>query len=90
MRARGGISMHGLILILYLVAVSSCAPNPRSADLTKLAGPYLGQKPPGMTAALFAPGVVSTGYFEHSNPTFSPDGKYLFFSGEIFHAFRKL
>jgi Tol biopolymer transport system component len=31
-----------------------------------------------MTAALFAPGVVSTGYFEHSSPTFSPDGNSVF------------
>jgi len=35
---------------------------------------YLGQKPPGMTAELFAPGVVSTDAYEHSSPAFSPDG----------------
>jgi hypothetical protein len=69
--------MHGLLVILYLFALSSCAPSSRLADFTKLTGPYLGQKPPGMTDALFAPGYVSTGYFEHSSPTFSPDGKYL-------------
>ncbi len=70
--------MHGFTLILYLVAFSSCAPNSPPADFTKLTGPYLGQKPPGMTAALFASGVVSTGYFEHSSPTFSPDGNSVF------------
>jgi len=72
--------MHGLLLILSLVAFSSCAPNPQPAGLAKSAGPYLGQRPPGMTAALFAPGVVSTGYFEHSSPTFSPDGSSVFWS----------
>jgi hypothetical protein len=35
---------------------------------------YLGQKPPGMVAELFAPGIVSTGLSEHSAPAFSPGG----------------
>jgi Tol biopolymer transport system component len=35
---------------------------------------YLGQKPPGTVAELFAPGIVSTDSFEHSAPVFSPDG----------------
>ena len=35
---------------------------------------YLGQKPPGMVAELFAPGIVSTKSYEHSAPAFSPDG----------------
>jgi Tol biopolymer transport system component len=35
---------------------------------------YLGQKPPGVTAELFAPGVISTKLYEHSAPAFSPDG----------------
>lgn len=35
---------------------------------------YLNQKLPGMTAGLFAPGIVSTGLSEHSTPAFSPDG----------------
>ncbi len=36
---------------------------------------YLDQIPPGKTAALFAPGIVSTDSFEHSSPVFSPDGR---------------
>lgn len=44
------------------------------------AGPYLGQKPPGLYPELFAPGVVSTGHFEHSSPVFSPDGRELYWS----------
>jgi len=35
---------------------------------------YLGQNPAGMTAELFAPGIVSTDAYEHSSPAFSPDG----------------
>ncbi len=40
-----------------------------------LAGAYLGQKPPGRTAEVFAPGIVSGRYGLHSNVVFSPDGK---------------
>lgn len=36
---------------------------------------YLGQKPPGMKAEVFAPGIISTNFYEHSAPAFSPDGK---------------
>lgn len=47
---------------------------------TGLKGPYLGQKPPGTTPVVFAPGIVSTrGDFEYT-PTLSPDGRALYFS----------
>lgn len=36
---------------------------------------YAGQLPPGDTASIFAPGLVSTNNYEHSAPAFSPDGK---------------
>jgi hypothetical protein len=49
-------------------------------DFPVLKGPYLGQKPPGMMPELFAPGIVSTGAFEHSSPTFSPDGNEIYWS----------
>ncbi len=44
-----------------------------------LSGPYLGQKPPGMTPEIFAPGIVSTKFGE-LNSVFSPDGKEFYFS----------
>ena len=44
-----------------------------------LKGDYLGQKPPGTTPEVFAPGIVSTSKSEF-NAAFSPDGKLLFFS----------
>lgn len=62
---------------LVLLASGVFAEGRGRANVT---GPYLGQKPPGMTAALFAPGVISTRYFEHSSPTVSPDGKEIFWS----------
>ena len=48
-------------------------------DHPVLQGPYLGQKPPGMTPKIFAPGIVSTAEFEFAG-TFSPDGKEYFFT----------
>lgn len=36
---------------------------------------YFNQKPPGLQAERFAPGIVSTLLYEHSAPAFSPDGK---------------
>lgn len=41
-------------------------------------GPYLGQRPPGRIAEIFAPGIVSTGFNEHGI-SFTPDGKELYF-----------
>jgi Tol biopolymer transport system component len=41
---------------------------------------YPDQKHPGMTAQVFAPGIVSTAIIEHSAPSFSPDGKTVFWA----------
>ena len=43
-----------------------------------LKGPYLGQTPPGPKAALFAPGIVSTGMTERAIAV-SPDGREIYF-----------
>jgi len=48
-------------------------------DFPVLRGPYLGQKPPGMTPEVFAPGIVSAGGAEF-NAAFSPDGEEFYFS----------
>jgi hypothetical protein len=42
-------------------------------------GPYLGQKPPGATPQVFAPGIVSTDAHEFSC-SFTPDGKEFYFT----------
>ncbi|MDH4272223.1 MAG: ankyrin repeat domain-containing protein, partial [Candidatus Aminicenantes bacterium] len=48
-------------------------------DFPKLNGPYLGQKPPGLTPEIFAPGIVSTDSAREFSGTFSPDGKEYYF-----------
>jgi len=50
---------------------------PRFPDLT---GPYLGQKKPGRAPEIFAPGIISTIFVEHSPPVFSPNGTELYWS----------
>jgi hypothetical protein len=42
-------------------------------DFPILRGSYLGQKPPGMTPEIFAPGIVSLAHDLHSTIVFSPD-----------------
>jgi hypothetical protein len=48
-------------------------------ELPVLKGLYLGQKPPGMTPELFAPGFISTGLSE-AVCNFSPDGQEVYFN----------
>lgn len=48
-------------------------------DVVKITGPYLGQKPPGVTPQKFAPGIVSTDAHEFSS-CFSPDGDEFYFT----------
>jgi Tol biopolymer transport system component len=48
-------------------------------DFPALKGSYLGQKPPGMTPEIFAPGIISTRHYENSI-TFSPDGNEIYYA----------
>jgi len=41
--------------------------------------PYLGQKPPGLTPEVFAPGFISTADLREFSGTFTPDGKEYYF-----------
>lgn len=43
-----------------------------------LRGPYLGQKAPGMTPEIFAPGIISNG-LENRDVAISPDGNEMYF-----------
>ena len=63
--------------ILLVLIFSNCT---RQSGFPKLKGPYLGQKPPGMTPEVFAPGLVSTKDHQEFSCTFSPDGKEFYFN----------
>jgi Tol biopolymer transport system component len=62
------------VAVLLAAACSREAGSP-----SRLTGDYLGQKPPGRTAELFAPGIVSTGMAER-DVAMTPDGSELYFT----------
>ncbi|MFH2048988.1 MAG: hypothetical protein ABIJ12_06050 [bacterium] len=68
-----------LLLLLAHSAIVFAQAN--TNDIHKfpiLTGPYVGQKPPGSTPELFAPGIISTKGYDIT-PTFSPELDELFF-----------
>ncbi|MCJ7804544.1 hypothetical protein MUP35_02305, partial [Patescibacteria group bacterium] len=73
--------LNAIILILLMVSIANCQNKP--TDFPVLKGSYLGQKPPGMTPEIFAPGIIShPDYFEHSAAVFSPDGNEVYWSAK--------
>lgn len=64
-------------LILLLLIVAGCKESTKTLN-----GPYLGQKTPGNTPELFAPGIINTG-ISTRDITFSPDGKEIYFGLNI-------
>ncbi len=64
------------ISILAFFIFNSCT---QQSDFLLLKGPYLGQKPPGMTPEIFAEGIVSTGASEFGS-TFAPDGQEFYYA----------
>lgn len=76
-----------LLFLLPLLLSASCggegpgdssSEEAREADWPVLVGDYLGQLPPGDTAEIFAPGVVTTGTYTR-DVAMMPDGSELYF-----------
>jgi Tol biopolymer transport system component len=75
--------MIKLILINFVFLFTALIANAQNEKFSKYTGPYLGQKPPGLTPEIFAPGIISRpGYFEHSAAIFTPDGKEVYWSAK--------
>ncbi|OGU61388.1 MAG: hypothetical protein A2V66_16055 [Ignavibacteria bacterium RBG_13_36_8] len=70
--------MKKQIFVICFLLVAGQIIHAQQSDFSKLTGAYLGQKPPGMTPEIFAPGFVSTGLSE-LNSVFSPDGSEFYF-----------
>ncbi|MHB8094941.1 MAG: hypothetical protein ACYDH0_08360 [Candidatus Aminicenantales bacterium] len=68
--------MKKIVLIVGLLAALSPWASGQAvpAKFPVLTGPYLGQKLPGETPEIFAPGIVSTADYNHASVTMSPDG----------------
>jgi|GEM_PF-543307 len=71
--------MKKLILISIVLLAAAITTTAQQNDFPKLTGPYLGQKPPGRTPEIFAPGIVSSAEFIDFKGAFSPDGQEYYF-----------
>jgi hypothetical protein len=67
------------LCILFVVLGNSVSAQQPVSEFPKLTGPYLGQKTPGVTPEVFAPGIISTEAHEFSC-SFTPDGKEFYFT----------
>ncbi len=76
------------VILTFFVLIFSCCQNKKFSsnsnsifepDFSKLSGPYLGQKPPGLKPEIFAPGIISNAYNEVCI-SFSKDAKEMFYS----------
>ena len=69
----------GVILCIW---ISFCGFT-QEHDFPVLEGPYLGQKPPGLAAELFAPGIISTLEMPEMCAGFTADGKEFFYNAQF-------
>lgn len=65
---------------IFFVIVAVFAGGANSISFLGLHGPYLGQKPPGDQAEVFAPGIISMEEEVELNAVFSLDGKEFYFT----------
>ena len=67
-----------ILFVLFLFAITMSSISYGQSEHPILKGPYLGQTPPGLTPEAFAPGIVTTEYYEFSG-VFTPDMKEFYF-----------
>lgn len=67
------------LIITFLVFASRVQAEATYVPWPDINGPYLGQQPPGLTAEMFAPDIVSTDRSE-INSVFTPDGNEFYFT----------
>jgi Tol biopolymer transport system component len=67
------------IFILIVAPFHSLSAQDEQIEFPRLSGFYFGQKLPGMTPELFAPGIISLGYHEH-HVAISPDGMEMYYT----------
>ena len=69
------------ISVLLCIGISLCG-FLQQHDFPVLEGPYMGQKPPGKTAELFAPGIISTLEMAEMCAAFTKDGKEFYYNAQ--------
>jgi Tol biopolymer transport system component len=71
--------MRPLVSAVCVSLLTAASLFSQETDFPVLRGPYCGQKPPGTTPEVFAPGVISTPVHEFAC-SFSPDGREFYFT----------
>ncbi|MCJ7802835.1 MAG: hypothetical protein MUP82_10810 [Candidatus Marinimicrobia bacterium] len=66
------------IVLLFLLGIICTSCTQTEQNILELKDAYFGQKPPGLIAELFAPKLIN--HLAHSSPSFSPDGKEIYWS----------
>jgi len=74
-------SIYPSMLLLFSVLMISSGSHSQDG-MPIPAGPYLGQKPPGLTPEVFAPGIISTKGWEYG-AVFTPGMKELYWVREV-------
>ena len=69
-----------VIVIMLLIFVCCCT---QDSEFLEFKDQYLGQQLPGITPEIFAPGVVSTKFYEHGSPVFSNDLKEIYWTANV-------
>lgn len=82
-----GLFVCVLLLLMENGFAQTAQENSREFPLLK--GPYMGQKPPGMVAEPFAPGIISTKGWEVEG-TFAPGMKEFYFTTSVDEPFRPM
>jgi len=68
----------GCVIALLFASDGFCQAGQKDFPLLK--GSYLGQKPPGAIPKIFAPGIVSTDWYNHCTISISPDGSEIYWA----------
>ena len=80
-----------LVFALFLSACNNKKQNTKNSDEPTIESPYFGQKPPGLTPEVFAPGIISLYEQASGSITFNPDMTELVFNhrkqGESFNIY---
>ena len=71
-------SIYVFLTLLLSILIMSCATHSQD-ESPVLEGPYIGQKPPGLTPEPFVPSVASTEYRDWGG-SFTPDMKEYYFT----------
>ena len=71
--------LYLVVILTFFVFIASKTQGIQESevDFSRLTGPYLGQKPPGMKPEVFAPDILPASNY-HTSPVFTPDGKEVF------------